>query len=280
MILLFAIIALYFDWRNKYGFYYKFITKFILAYEDDTINTSQKARKELVDSITELRKQATNIANRNTPFIWFSAYGKGLHRLIKNDDFNKMGTIDKKRTLEILKGTLPRKDDFSSRSAHIAYKGLSIHFNPQSIANRISAASENKYVHFAIGFAYDGLRAYHDSIELMKDSTSIAAPVKIEKGAVVIVTFRERRGAYIRTTLLQDSSVRADLKEQNFIANGYSRADIPCDSSATFEVKLIEQLVDRQTNKHFWRAELIPKDRTRSGLSSKPFANIADLLKK
>lgn len=194
------------------AFYYKYIVRFILAFEEGNLNTSSKVQNDLNDLLTDLKNVSNDILRKTIPFEWLSCYGKGLRRLVSSKDLNMMNKNDAVNTLQMFVGELPSKDRFGGRNAFIKFGKQSVYFNPQSINDRITDIHENQYVDFGIGFSYDGLRAYHDSIEIHHGNVEKEVVIRPQVGDQVLIRVLEYDKEYIKTEILYSNGEKCDIR--------------------------------------------------------------------
>ncbi len=203
------------------AYYYKYIVKFILAFEDGTLNISSEVQDDLNNLLSDLTNMSKNISKKTIPVDWLSAYGKGLRRLVSSEDLNKLDKQNALLTLNMFTGVLPSKEKFNNRSAYIKLGKQKVYFNPQSINDRINASNENQYVDFGLGFSYDGLRAYHDSIEIHKGAIS-SEREELKPGGKVRVKVIKKHNDFIITQILPGNLGRCDIHIQEYAKIGYS----------------------------------------------------------
>lgn len=220
------------------AFYYKYIVKFILAYEQNTLEHDIKVRDDLKKMLYDLQQAAIKMPRRTIPFEWFSDYHKGLRRLISSNELSDMDRTSAISSLKMFRGALPGKDYFKTRTAYISYKGLPVYFNPQSIIDRITSSSENKYVKFGMGFSYDGLRSYHDSIELYKGNIEPDTKIELRKGLVVSVMVKYINNTNVIAEILGTSGSTVRIRHKDLISIGYDSDNLP-KLGSEFRVKLL-----------------------------------------
>ena len=80
------------------AFYYKYIVKFIQAYEEGTLETSSKVQTDLNDLLVDLKNSSEGMLKITIPFEWFSDYGLGLRRLISNSELSQMDRMNAIKT--------------------------------------------------------------------------------------------------------------------------------------------------------------------------------------
>ncbi len=142
---------------------YRYIVHFLKYYEMNSLKSaeSQKVLKELE---AELKKRSTALVNKTAMVYWVGNVGYGLRRLISNRLFKQLSSDDKIRTLQMFEGKLPQRENFSQNTAYIYCSGQHVFFRPSAIKGRLSKDNADDFVSLGVGFSYDGLRSYHDSI--------------------------------------------------------------------------------------------------------------------
>lgn len=155
-----------------------------------------------------------------TPFEWFTDYGTGLRRLISNSDLSQLDRINAIKTLHHFIGELPSKDSFNGKKAYISFAQQKVYFNPQSIRDRITGIHENQYVDFGIGFSYDGLRSYHDSIKIHRGAIKKFEPLVPKSGERVKVRVIGFNKSYIKTEIVESNGEKCDIKIKDMLVIG------------------------------------------------------------
>ena len=260
------------------AFYYKYIVKFIQSYEEGVLETSSKVQSDLNDLLVDLRNSSEDMLKTTIPFEWFADYGSGLRRLISNSELNQMDRTNAIKTLHLFTGELPNKDNFSGRKAYITFGRQKVYFNPQSINDRITGAQENQYVDFGIGFSYDGLRSYHDSIKIHRGVVETIEKVIPEIGKRVRVKVLGSNSCYVKTEIIQSGGEKCDIKisdmptleieNENWNKKGFE-----------FEVVLLKKNTLSNGQSVWWidlQKTVSPLDEE---IGNRPFANLKDLLK-
>lgn len=202
------------------AFYYKYIVKFIQSYEEDTLETSSKVQSELNDLLTDLKNASEEMLKATIAFEWFADYGSGLRRLISNSELSQMDQMNAVNTLHLFTGELPNKEKFSGRKAYITFGQQKVYFNPQSISERITGIQENQYVDFGIGFSYEGLRSYHDSIKIHRGMLGLKDKVVPEVGKRVKVKILGLNSRYVKTEILQSGGEKCDIRIEDMAILG------------------------------------------------------------
>ena len=260
------------------AFYYKYIVKFILAFEEGTLEGNAEVREELSQMLQDLIRASEKMPKRTIPFEWFSSYHKGLRRLITSADINDMGKNDAIQTLYTFRGELPGKDSFQARQAYISFKQIPVYFNPQSISDRITATSENQYVDFGLGFSYSGLRSYHDSIRIHKGKSGEKDIQILAPGMEVTAEVTGFKDYYVVTSIRESGGKHCHLKYDQFEPFGFDKENKP-PKRKMFKIVLIKTTT-LNSGEEVWHADLIVPTSTYNKKQDggyRPFANIGDL---
>ena len=259
------------------AFYYKYIVKFIQSYEEGILETSSKVQADLKDLLIDLRNSSEDVLKKTIPFEWFADYGRGLRRLISNAELSQMDRSNAIKTLHTFTGELPNKDNFNSRKAYITFGQQNVYFNPQSINDRITGIQENQYVDFGIGFSYDGLRSYHDSIRIHHGKVEPVEMIIPEAGKRVKVKVLGSNGSYIKTEILKTGGEKCDIKISDMEIIGIENENWN-KKGFEFDVVLLKENV-LSNGKSVWWIDL---QKTVQPISesegNKPFANLKRLL--
>ena len=260
------------------AFYYKYIVKFIQSYEDGVLETSSKVQSDLNDLLVDLRNSSEDILKTTIPFEWFTDYGSGLRRLISNSELSQMDRTNAIKTLHSFTGELPSKDNFSGRKAYITFCQQKVYFNPQSINDRITGVQENQYVDFGIGFSYDGLRSYHDSIKIHRGVVGSIEKIIPESGKRVKVKVIGSNSNYVKTEIVQSGGEECDIRIGDMSTLGIANENWN-KKGFEFEVVLFKKNMLSNGKSVWW----IDIQKTvclldESG-GNRPFANLKELLK-
>ena len=227
------------------AFYYRYIVKFILAYEQGALSIDSKAREKLEQMLVDLKNATIRIPKKTINFEWFGKRGQGLQRLIKTKDLLAMESKVAVDSLEILTGRLPRAEDFSNRSAQLFYKGNSVYFKPESISDRITSRDANSFVEFGLGFSYDGLRSYHDSIQPARGKVSeMDGKIELYRGKVVSMQVVSNEGKFIKGVILNSCGTEIHVHCNNLEELGYSNEHRP-EVHQVIKVELSEEKLVR-----------------------------------
>lgn len=260
------------------AFYYKFIVKFIQSYEEGILETSSKAQAELKDLLVDLRNSSGDMIKTTIPFEWFADYGTGLRRLISNTELSQMDRMSAIKTLHLFIGELPSKDNFNGRNAYITFDKQKVYFNPQSISDRITGIQENQYVDFGLGFSYDGLRSYHDSIKIHRGAVKTMEKIIPEAGKRVKVRVIDSNSSYVKTEIVQSDGAECDIRIGDMSVLGIENDDWNR-KGFEFEVVLLKKNI-LSSNRPVWWIDLhktmtsLEKD-----IENRPFANLKDIIK-
>lgn len=260
------------------AFYYKYVVKFIQAYEEGILETSSKVQSDLNDLLIDLKNASGDVLKKTVPFEWFADYGTGLRRLVSNSELSQMDRLNAVKTLHPFIGELPSKENFSGRKAYITFGQQKVYFNPQSINDRITGIYENQYVDFGIGFSYDGLRSYHDSIQIHRGKINSTQKVIPESGKRVKVRVLGFNSAYVKTEIVQAGGAKCDIRICDMEKIGIPE-DEWREKGTEFEVVLFKENVLSNGNSVWWidlQKTLTPSD---NNLGNKPFANLKELIK-
>lgn len=260
------------------AFYYKYIVKFIQSYEEGVLETSSKVQSDLADLLVDLRTSSGDMLKTTIPFEWFADYGSGLRRLISNSELGQMDRMNAIKTLHPFIGELPNKDSFSGKKAYITFGQQKVYFNPQSISDRITGVQENQYVDFGIGFSYDGLRSYHDSIKIHRGAVQPTEKIVPEVGKRVKVKVLGSNSNYVKTEIVQSGGEKCDIRIRDMSTLGIANENWN-QKGYEFEVVLLKKNMLSNGMGVWWidlQKTVIPLD---EDVGNRPFANLKRLLK-
>ena len=255
------------------AFYYKYIVKFIQSYEEGLLENSSKVQSDLNDLLVDLRNSSGDMLKKTIPFEWFTDCGTGLQRLIPNSELSQMNRVDAINTLHFFTGELPHKDCFNGRNAYIAFGQQRVYFNPQSIGDRITGIHENQYVDFGIGFSYDGLRSYHDSIRIHQGIIESMEKIIPEAGKRVRVKVLSFNESYVKTEIIQSDKEKCDIRISDMSCLGIATEDWK-KKGFEFEVVLFKKHVLSDGNFVWWIDVGKSIYSTNENIRYKPFANL------
>lgn len=263
------------------AFYYKYIVKFLLAFEEGTLEGNATVRNDLQLLLLDLQKASEKMPKRSIPLEWISCYHKGLRRLISGTELNDLGKDAALSTLYMFRGELPSRENFKTKQAYISYRQIPVYFNPQSISDRITESSENQYVDFGLGFSYIGLRSYHDSIQIHKGHFSNKQFITLQKELHVVVEVIGFNNDYVITTIRESGGKRCDLKYEQLEPLGYSKEEKPR-MHKMFDV-ILDDTTILKNGVEVWHARLnyeMLGGKKAYTTGYRPFENIGELLKK
>ena len=149
---------------SREAYLYRYIVRFLKDYEQGSLDSAESQRS-LKQMASDVKSHSTMLIYKTNIVFWISNIGNGLRRLISNQDFRKMNSAEKLITLQSFEGRLPSRENFENNTAYITFAKHNVFFSPSSIKSRISKNNAGSYVEFGLGFSYDGLRSYHDSIK-------------------------------------------------------------------------------------------------------------------
>lgn len=146
------------SWRQETGkleaYYYYFVCTCIKAIEGSTRH--QSAIPRILDDLkAKAQKRYDNLKIHE----WLGK-GHGLQRLVRFSGM-PIPTEDESK-LDTLPGRISKYKN--PGSAYIQSYGMDVFFNPKNVKIPISSDSEGKRISVKIGFCYEGVRAYDQSI--------------------------------------------------------------------------------------------------------------------
>ena len=150
------------------AYFYRFVVRFIKDFESGAID-AKTSFDALSQCLADLKIAAARVEYKTNVLFWLGGSGVGLQRLIYVKEFNALERSKQKDSLQKFVGKLPDQQTFetNARNAYLYYKRNPVFFRPMAISGRISVENARAFVEFGLGFSYDGLRSYHDSIELI-----------------------------------------------------------------------------------------------------------------
>lgn len=235
------------------AYFYRYIAKFIQLEESQRLNQSD-ALHELTDYLDSMKSHCKMLGARTITQEWMGNIGYGLNRLIRNKDMHMMTASDAVKSLSIQYGRLPGKEGFiSERSSYLNFKGNEVFFRPANISNRISSVNEHALVKFGLGFSYDGLRSYYDSIELVsseeveKVDFEVTKSTQLFEGAKRSLTVMYNNKSFVVGTLSNSGGILGivywcgrDYENSNAYFAGYEAEKFP-EKGTKLEVSLIKE---------------------------------------
>lgn len=152
---------------SRDAYLYRYIVRFLMDYESGSLNSSESKRslKQMEDDV---KMHAETLPTKTAVIFWLGRQGHGLNKLISNADFHNQPLSQNVDELQPLEGKLPERSSFSLNTAYIDLSGHKVFFRPSAVRLMVSAANSGAFVTCSIGFSYDGLRSYHDSIRLIR----------------------------------------------------------------------------------------------------------------
>jgi hypothetical protein len=143
-------------------YYYYYVLKAIKG-----LNGSSKALEEAKRLIEEMKQKSDFLPNRIKVFEWLAA-GNGINQLLDNKSFERLDDNEKIKRLQWLEGTVYEW----KHGGHgiIQVEGLKVFFKPNQANDKkgIFDSDIGKRVRFCVGFSYDGLRAYDNSVKTIE----------------------------------------------------------------------------------------------------------------
>lgn len=234
-------------WKETSGsleaYYYYFICTCIKAIEGFS-------RAEVAIPILQSEIKAKSEKRYDNRYIYeWLGTGKGLSRL-KRYKPSKI-TKEEEQSLEVLTGYIENYKN--PGSATIRSHNMEVFFNPKRAKRVLSKDSEGIRVAFSMGFSYDGLRAYDQSVDVVvaEENTDLLNPTvpKIEIGSRVKCRVTRNLEFFIQAKLIdyyeQDGSIHV-----NELGSGYSVDNRPCEGVILYATVIGPPV------KGFWRLTL------------------------
>lgn len=151
---------------SRDAYLYRYIVRFLMDYENGSLNSSE-SRRSLQQMQEDVKIQAETLPTKTTVVFWIGYEGYGLNRLISNADFYNPPLSQNIEVLQPMEGKLPERSKFTENTAYIDFCGHNVFFRPIAVRGTVTAANSGAFITCGIGFSYDGLRSYHDSIKLI-----------------------------------------------------------------------------------------------------------------
>lgn len=164
-------------WKETSGsieaYYYYFICNCIKAVEGFS-----RAEADIPILQSDLKTKSEKRYDNRYIYEWLGT-GKGLSRL-KRYAPSKM-TPEKEQSLEVLTGYIENYKN--PGSATIRSHNMEVFFNPKRAKRVFAKDSEGMRVSFSMGFSYDGLRAYDQSVDevIAGENTGSLNPTELKK---------------------------------------------------------------------------------------------------
>jgi len=151
---------------SRDAYLYRYIVRFLMDFENGSLN-SIESRRSLKQMKDDIKLRAKMLPTKTSVIFWIGHEGYGLNRLISNADFYSSPLSKNIEALEMLEGKLPERSEFKENTAYIDLCGQDVFFRPDAVRGTVTAANCGAFVNCGVGFSYDGLRSYHDSIHLI-----------------------------------------------------------------------------------------------------------------
>lgn len=151
---------------SRDAYLYRYIVRFLMDYENKSLNSTE-SRRSLKQMEEDIKIHAETLPTKTAVIFWIGRDGYGLNRLISNVDFHNPPLSQNIEVLQPMEGKLPERDRFTEYTAYIDLCGHNVFFRPIAVRGTVTAANSGAFITCGIGFSYDGLRSYHDSIKLI-----------------------------------------------------------------------------------------------------------------
>lgn len=151
---------------SRDAYLYRYIVRFLMDYENESLNSSE-SRRSLKQMDEDIKIHAETLPTKTTVVFWLGCEGYGLNRLISNADFHNPPLSKNIAALQPMEGRLPERSRFTENTAYIDLSGHRVFFRPSAVRSVVTATNSGAFITCNIGFSYDGLRSYHDSIRLI-----------------------------------------------------------------------------------------------------------------
>lgn len=235
-------------WKGISGsleaYYYYFICNCIKAVEG-----SSRAEADIPILQGELKSKSEKRYDNRYIYEWLGS-GKGLGRL-KRYSPSKM-TSEETQSLEVLTGYI---ENFKNPgSAIIRSHNMEVFFNPKRAKHSFGKDSEGTRVSFSMGFSYDGLRAFDQSVDEVvsmenTDSIRLTEPRNIEIGSRVKCRVTKNLEFYVQVKLTDFHEQKGSI-HINELGRNYSADDRPREGNTLYAT------VIGLPEKGFWRLTL------------------------
>lgn len=235
-------------WKEASGsleaYYYYFICNCIKAVEG-----SSRAEADIPILQSDLKTKSEKRYDNRYIYEWLGT-GKGLSRL-KRYSPSKM-TQEEARSLEILTGYIENYKN--PGSATIRSHNMEVFFNPKRAKRVFAKDSEGMRVAFSMGFSYDGLRAYDQSVnEVIAGEKTVSLnstePNKIAIGSRVKCRITRNLDFYIQAKLVDYHEQNGSI-HVNELGSDYSLDNRP------YEGNILYATVIGPPVKGFWQLTL------------------------
>lgn len=178
---------------SRDAYLYRYIVRFLTDYESSSLSSSD-SRRALKQMEEDIKIHADSIPTKTNVIFWIGRKGYGLNRLISNTDFYNFPVSRDIGVLQPMEGRLPERSEFAKNKAYIDMNGHQVFFRPTAVRGTVSTADSGAFVTCNIGFSYDGLRSYHDSIKRI-----VKEPIKREhfSGEEVVVRVCKHNSTWV-----------------------------------------------------------------------------------
>ncbi len=143
------------------AWYYRFVLTYIQAIEG-----SVRAQGVLPKLVKELRERTDHLEGRTIIRDWLGKEGSGIERLIMSSDIDPSCEAETLNKLKIIEGRVSERY-INQSHAYITVAGVDVFFNPSATKGNINISNIRSRVGFAIGFSFEGPRAYNNSVSLL-----------------------------------------------------------------------------------------------------------------
>lgn len=151
---------------SRDAYLYRYIVRFLIDFENESLNSSE-SRRSLRQMEDDIKIHAEMLPTKTAVIFWVGCEGYGLNRLISNADFHNPPLSQNIEMLQPMEGKLPERSRFKENTAYIDLCGHNVFFRPVAVRGTVTASNSGAFITCGVGFSYDGLRSYHDSIRLI-----------------------------------------------------------------------------------------------------------------
>lgn len=195
-------------------------------------------------------KEKTRLHYSNREILEWLGEGKGIARLRASSikHFNEENAVALKR----LTGRISKYKN--PGHAIIKSHNMEIFFNPKNAKQKFSAEDIGKRVSFAMGFSYDGLRAYDQSViesDFSEDEENTSTPSILQEGVRVLCKVVKNVDYFTQVQLIDYYNEEGSIKFTD-LRNGYSASKQP-EVGETFYATIIEKRGTNSRAQRFWR---------------------------
>ncbi len=167
-------------------------------------------------------------------------------------------------------GRLPQKDQFSSKTAYLYFKGNDVYFRPETVLGKVGPSDENQYVMFGLGFSYDGLRSYHNSISLAKRGVPVDdIEIELKQGKIVTIEIIYNGQSFTEGCIISSGGKKVSIHYTKLESGGYSyESKLPL--GHIMRVKLLT--LKPVKNEMYWEAIPFDGKEAKNSFAESPFA--------